>query len=365
MLTPSSVSFVRREFCRGETHHLGRAFWCDSILIALVLLLPLWSECRAGSIEMPRIRIGILGTSVTQSMVKIAEEDNLFQKNGIKAEIVHITAGPVVAIQALLRGDLEFAMSGGTVFVTARLQGNDVLAVGAFTHIPAYPIVTTKSINKPADFKGKVGGDIGSGTTPAVILKVILRSWGLDPEKDVTLISFSQQSDKGVLAAMMNGQIQFGIFNGPPWNFEAEKIGFKTYAKVSDLGILPRDIISPLIAKGDYVRKNPKIVESVVRSVIEANSVYHQNKGHAIDVLQKFQGVKDRNTVEQAYEYYKPYFEKSFRITPQEVEATLAEVLNANAQLKNKTDAANPNEFIHMDAINKIESSQWFKELKF
>src|SRR3954469_11669933 len=95
--------------------------------------------------------------------------------------------GSTGATQLVLAGSAEFTMASPEGFIAARQSDAKALAVYSHTREPIYTIavVAGSPVQKLEDLKGKTVGvlSLSSGAVP--VAKAMLRSAGLDPEKEV------------------------------------------------------------------------------------------------------------------------------------------------------------------------------------
>ena len=94
------------------------------------------------------------------------------------------------------------------------------------TNLPLFidHIVSLADITTMEQLKGKTGGVNRLGTTSDMTLRLALRRFGIDPEKDTKIIATGENPQR--LAALARNITQFTL-SGEPLVREAEKMGFR------------------------------------------------------------------------------------------------------------------------------------------
>ena len=84
----------------------------------------------------------------------IAKEMNIFEKNGIRADLVYVRDG-VEATQALIGGDVSFINAGVGAVVDATLGGADLIVLASPSVRSETILAAKRDITSPAKLKGK------------------------------------------------------------------------------------------------------------------------------------------------------------------------------------------------------------------
>ena len=104
------------------------------------------------SAGVPIMRLGYTAISPTQSIAWIAQEEGLFRKNGLAAEIIY-TRGGGTTIQSLLAGEQQVAQVGGAAALSAMLQGADLAFIALLVRNIYYEFIVGPEIKQVADLK--------------------------------------------------------------------------------------------------------------------------------------------------------------------------------------------------------------------
>lgn len=300
-----------------------------------------------------RIRLAWAGASPSNSPIWAMQEGKFLEKQGLKPEIISISASPTV-LQALLAGEIDAASISVTTLTSSRLAGADsVLIVGV---VPTFVdfIVSLANITTVEQLKGKTAGVNRLGSTSDMGLRLALRKLGIDPEKDVKIIPAGGNPER--FAALSKGITQFTIMP-EPFVREAERLGFRKLFSINTLkipfwwnGILTREAI---------VKTKRPLMLKLARAMIESIHYLKTNKEGAKALFRKNLGIADPEALERAYNAYIPIFNEAPYPTPDGVKTMLDDL----APRDPKAAAADPRAFVDMSLIAELESSGFIKQL--
>jgi ABC-type nitrate/sulfonate/bicarbonate transport system substrate-binding protein len=300
-----------------------------------------------------RIRLAWAGASPSNSPIWAMQDQKLLEKQGLRPEIISISASPTV-LQALLANEIDAASISVTTLTSSRLAGFDsVLIVGV---VPTFVdfIVSTKEITSIEQLKGKTAGVNRLGSTSDMGLRLALRKLGIDPEKDVKIIPAGGNPER--FAALSNGITQFTIMP-EPFVREAERLGFRKLFSINTLkipfwwnGILTREAI---------VKEKRPLMLKLATAMVEAIHYLKTNKEGAKALFRKNLGISDPEALERAYNAYIPIFNDAPYPTPDGVKTMLDDLARSNP----KAAAADPKTFVDLSLIRELETSGFIKKL--
>jgi len=264
-----------------------REFLKVSAAAALASGLPVgWAGgvYAADAPEHPKVRIGIIALTDCASIV-MAHELGLFKKHGIESTISKEASWAVIRDRLTLGENQATHMLLGTPYaMTMGLQGSPVKP----TIIPCYlnrngqAITLTKALlDKGAKTPGQVkplaleakakGAPLTFAMTyppgtHAMWMRYWLGSGGINPDRDVTLITIPPPQ---MVANMKVGKMD-GFCVGEPWNARAiaDGIGFTAITTQQMWKDHPEKVLA---FTEEFSAKNPKTVKAVIRAVVEAS----------------------------------------------------------------------------------------------
>jgi NitT/TauT family transport system substrate-binding protein len=261
----------------------------QSTLFCLVL-----SIMAAGTaLAQDRIRIGVPLFPTVSYPVLIAHEKGMFEKNGLKAEIIRINSEPTT-YQALISGDIDATSGAPTGLVQSNLQGVSVVSLGSWDNLVSYTIMTKEKIDDLSQLRGKKVGINRLGGKSSLILRVMLEDAGLNTSKDVTLLQLGGSQER--LAALLRGGI------------DAAPVDFAFEPKMRQLGfhLVPGKktpfMNGPITVTAASLKANRGKWTRFVKANLEATQYMMTNREGSIDVLRKIIGTNEKETVDFAYE---------------------------------------------------------------
>jgi NitT/TauT family transport system substrate-binding protein len=333
-------------FRESERGRLSRVFASLALSVGFCLVVAPTAKAQ------DKLRIAYAGGGST-APVWIIQERDLLKKYNISAEIVQINASPA-ALQAMVAGDVDLNVTGVTNLVSARLAGIDVVMLMAV--MPTFPnqLVAQKSINSVQELKGKTGGINRFGASTDLGIRLVLRRFGLDPEKDVKLISVGGTAQ--AVAAMARGLIQFGI-STEPFVREAEKVGFKTLVDIGALKI-PFHWAGVLVRQSTIKARRP-VFARFVRAMSEAIHIYKTEKEWTKGVIGKYLRTNDAENLERSYNSFRPLFPEVPHPTVDGVKTLLDDLAGKNP----KAAEVNPKELVDGSFVDEMERSGFIKQL--
>jgi len=322
------------------------------LLMTILALAAFLGSGSSGSAQ-EKLRLAWAGVSPTNSPVWVIQEKKLLQKQGVEPEIIAISASPTV-LQALLAGEIDAASISVTTLTSSRLAGADTVMVLGVVPTFVDHIVTTTSITRVEQLRGKTGGVNRLGSTSDLGLRLALRKLGIDPEKDAKIIPVGGNPER--FAALSKGIVQFVIMP-EPFLREAEKLGFKNLFDISSLkipfwwnGILTREAI---------IKSKRPLIMKLVRAMVEAIHFIKTDKEGAKAIIGRNLHISDPEGLERAYKDYAAVFPEVPYPNPDGVKTMLDDIAPRNP----KAATADPKAFVDMSFVGELESSGFIKQL--
>jgi ABC-type nitrate/sulfonate/bicarbonate transport system substrate-binding protein len=180
--------------------------------------------------------------------------------------------------------------------IRAAAQGAEVKFVGGVTDKEVASLYAAANIHKPADLKGTLMAIDRIGDYSDFRARKVLEMFGLQAQKDVTLLQIGAQTAR--FAALRNGQVQ-STFVVPPLTLVARKAGLRELADLGELGF-PSSSGSFVVTQST-IERNPKEIYGVLRAVARAMRIYKTDKDAAIKALSRFMRLDDREALEETW----------------------------------------------------------------
>lgn len=299
-----------------------------------------------------RIAAAYSAISATQTGFYVAEDTGLFEKYGLSVDPVYVASGSRVA-QAMIAGEFPVSLAGGAI-VSANVAGADIVVVGGIVNVPSFYVIVHPAIKKPEDLKGRALGITRYGSSTDFTLRYLLKTWGLEPDKDVKILQMGGQPE--ILAALQAGVIQGGNFSSPG-EFRARKAGFSVLADFRKVG-LEYPTVS-LVSTRSFIKKDPGTVKHFLMAYSEGVDLTFTAKELAMKILGKYTRIQDRETLEAAYAYATNFIERPPRLPYRAIETILAQL----AETESKVKGHKAEEFIEASFYNELEKSGFFKSM--
>jgi len=243
-----------------------------------------------------KIVLGYSGVGSGEEVHHFAKEVGLFKKYGLDVEIVYIPGGSTV-VQSMIAGDVQFGRGSATEVVTAHLAGFPLKILTALINKFVYSFVTPMSIARPQDLKGRAVAVSRFGSGSDFITRLALKSWGLEPVKDVTILQIGNSPER--LAAIAGGKVQGSILSLSQTP-RAKKLGLRVLADLSQIDAeYPQGV---LYAPAALIEKRPYLIGAFLKAYIEALQQFKTDRPVAYNVIAKNSGIKDKSDIE---EYHK------------------------------------------------------------
>src|SRR6185436_19393411 len=184
-------------------------------------------------------------------------ERGFYRDEGI--DLVYVSLRADLGIKALLSGDIDYSYSTGTILRGA-IIGVPVRNLSFDFSRVLHALMSRPEIPNAAALKGKTVGVSSFGATGDLAARVGLRSLGLDPEKDVTIITVGTDTLRH--AALVAGTVQ-ATHMPVPLNIQLKKEG---YHELVYAGKILQRPLTGLATSVEKIQKNPGQVQRMVRA---------------------------------------------------------------------------------------------------
>lgn len=266
------------------------------LLSALVILF-VSSASWAGEAPI-KLRVAYPTLTAGYAVAWVTKEEQIFKKNGLDVELLFIQSSPIL-VSAMLAGDAHIGLTSGTPTVASNIRGSDLVLVASVSKTPpiAY-VVTSPRITSPAQLKGKILGIDRLGGTGDFILRLTLRKFGIDPDKDVTIRQVGQSPVR--LAALQAGAID-GTTITVEDRFTAEKFGLNVLLDIPKLGI--EVLYFDVVTTRGFLKKEEEAVRRFVKAMVEGIHYYKTHKAKSVEIMARYMRVKDPKMLEAGYDF--------------------------------------------------------------
>lgn len=257
------------------------------LIFAILLPLALFAT-RQTAWPLEKVRLGYSGVGSGEEVHHFAKEVGLFSKAGLDVEIVYIPGGSTV-VQAMASGEVQFGRGSATEVVSAHLAGFPLKILAALINKFVYSFVSPATIAGPQDLKGRAVAISRFGSGSDFITRMALKSWGLEPGKDVTILQVGNSPER--LAAIVGGKVHGSILSLSQTP-RAKKLGLRVLADLSQIDAeYPQGV---LYVASSLIEKRPDLIRSFLAAYVEGIRQFKINKQVAYNIIAKSSGLKDR-----------------------------------------------------------------------
>ncbi|HEV8724735.1 MAG TPA: ABC transporter substrate-binding protein [Candidatus Binatia bacterium] len=262
--------------------------------------LSLLSSAAAGAASAP-VRVNIGAASVSSSALSLwaAQEQGIFAKHGVEAQLILIRGGSTL-VASLLTGEIQAAFTSGVSVLGAAAQGVDVKMLTSISSRVSWKLIANPQIKKAEELRGKrfgVQSIVGSTWMYAMLA---LEQLGLEPKRDN--ISFLPIGDPVTIGhALEAGRIDAAVLDPAL----SQRLTSKGFLQLVDLA--KTNATFPGLGVGvtrAYLEQHTVAIEKLVAALTEGLVFVQQpvNKPIALKILMKHLRISDPSVVENGYQ---------------------------------------------------------------
>ena len=274
-------------------------------LILCFLLLSLVVATKGETAE--RFFISIPGPTLSYVPLYYAQEKGFFSQEGLDLHVLVVRG--IIGVSSLMAGEIDVTCHAGSGF-SAALRGIPIKIISVTRDRPIHELIVGPSIASSADLKGKAIAVGSLEGTAAVMTRRILQAKGLDPQKDVTLLSMDSPPR---LHSLMTGKVSGGMMT-PPATYLAMDQGYKVFGRGRDY---MRFLQTGVVATDAYIKQRRELLVRFLRAWNRALKFYQDNPEVMLPYIQKKLGVKDAELARRMYDDDAPYILPGGRLSPE------------------------------------------------
>lgn len=322
-------------------------------VVALFLTGSLTSAALADQ-EPRKVRYEEVVRSVLYMPMYVALSQGYFSDAGLDVSL-KTSQGTDKGMAALLSGSADIVLVGpeATVYVSNSESPVKPKVISGLTATDGFLLVSREPVD---DFswdmlKGRKIMTFRQGSNPDVFLEYALRKHGIDPKKDVTLVSNIGAAARA--GAWMAGQNDYAIFLEPEaGNMEREGYGTVVASIGEEVG--PVDFTS-FTTTDAYIKENPEVVRTWVKVIARALDYVKDADPSALakDLEPYFPGVGHEEMVATIQRYRKyNLWKDSPVVTPAAIEQ-LQDML-ISSDMMTESDRVPYEQVVMMDFAHEV-----------
>lgn len=257
---------------------------CGIVLVFGMLCMML-SACKPSD-GLTKVQLNEVAHSIFYAPMYVAIEEGYFEEEGIDLTLVN-GLGADKTMTAVLSGeaDIGFMGSEASVYVYNEGAKDYVVNFAQLTQRAGNFLVSRENETgfKVTDLKGKTVLGGRKGGMPQMVFEYILKKYGLDPEKDLNIIT---NIDFGMTAqAFAGGSGEYTVeFEPSATALEKEGTGYVVASLGVESGYVPYTAYS---AKKSYIEENPEVIRGFVKAL--QKGMDYVNSHTAREIAEKIQ----------------------------------------------------------------------------
>ena len=295
---------------------IGKAVVGSTILVAVMC---------ASLASAQNVKISIPSTTQAVLSFTTARDKGYYRAEGLDAELILMSAP--TASRALLSGDVAVSTVGGAGLPPI-LRGSPLRFLFTTYNRAMFWLYAKPEIRDLRALKGKKVGVSGIGSGPDSLLRESLRQAGLDPNRDITVLSL------GVMPTIFAG-LQSGIVDAamlaPPVTLKAEEAGFR------ELIAFPRqdlvELQGSVLVREALLQSDPGLLEKFVRATYKGFLYVKENRAGAILQVARYLQLNDGQAAKAYDQVVRPSMTQDGTLSP-EMQARAVEHVFRRLDLK-------------------------------
>jgi ABC-type nitrate/sulfonate/bicarbonate transport system substrate-binding protein len=246
---------------------------------------------HASAHALDKIRIGF-APAASSTPFPLAQKKGFMKEEGLDAEVIRMSS--TIAAAALVSGEADYVT--GISALRGAIQGLPLKAVASYIQGSTQTLIARSDIKSVSDLKGKTITIGTPGGSPDRHARLIVRHFGLQPEKDVKFAAGGLT--EGRLARLQQGLIDATVVPVPV-DLQAKKLGLNVLARAYEIFNYPE---GGLITTTMKIKTKPDEVKRVIRAGIKASRYIKANRDGTIQFLMEWQRI-DKDIATGTYEY--------------------------------------------------------------
>ena len=289
-------------------------------MVVLAFVSALNSAQPAASAEPKVLNIGWTGGSGWTALPdRVAMERGFFEKEGLKPRYIRFQ-GTNLMLNALMSNEIDYVTILPTI-AGAATRGLPVKILAATAKSSGYAIISRPDINSVKELKGKRLAINTFGSSADFAIYQLLSRNGLDPNKDVTLLSIAGSPDAR-FAALVGGSVDATVVNSP-FEYRAEQKGFKTLLSVKETAEFVRIPIAGLSTTQRKIDREPDEIVRYLRALRNAILFVQSQREAGVTMIEKLLQL-DHPVAERFYALYREQYNPDLTVPDSVVEEWIA-----------------------------------------
>ena len=202
---------------------------------------------------------------------------------------------PPTGPKALISGDIQFSLGGGTEVLDAVASGANLGFIAETVQIYPQALYAQASVQKLSDLVGKSVGVASPGGTTDLGLRTLLAREAVDVSK--VHIVYVGSNNNG-LAALQNHSIEAAVLI-PPLTLRARQAGLRLLVDMVPLRL--HTAATGIEVRRDWAEQHRDAVERFLKAYLEGVRQYKANPSLAKSTIRKWANLDDEALLDETY----------------------------------------------------------------
>ena len=321
-------------------------------LFAATLFLTVAQTGYSQQKPLKKIRVGVPSVSMGNIIIFVTKEGKLFEKHGLDAEVITMN-GSGIASKALISGNIEISPIATPTVINANLSGSDMAILAHTMPGVIHALMVKPEIKRIEDLKGKKVAVSTLGSLTDFLVRYIARKKGLNPDRDVTLITTGGDAER--IMALKTGVVDGAAMSHPGYG-RAQRMGF---AMLWDSA---KEVNYPwmeITTRKAMVKSDRETVMRYMRAHLEGIALFKRDREFGKRVMKKVLRLDDEELINESYEI----FSKASIPAPYPNLAGMKTSYEYVAAIRPDVWKHKPEEFADSSFVEELDKSGFIKKL--
>jgi len=246
------------------------------------------APAAAPAVAPQHVVVMVSNTSAVFLPHKLAETQGFFRARGLDGEVIVISSSAQAA--AVASGDADYSGQLPAA-IRYKLAGMPMTVFAAVVGHSTRRLVGQPQYHAVADLKGKVVVGSSPSGSDTVILRRLLRFYGLEPDQDVSILNSGDVPARW--AALQGGQADAALFAGGEW-IQAQELGYPILASAADVLDMPEN---GLAAADRKLAEQPEQVKAVLRALLDTIAFMERDPAGAARGMAEWTGLPENEAL--------------------------------------------------------------------
>jgi ABC-type nitrate/sulfonate/bicarbonate transport system substrate-binding protein len=160
--------------------------------------------------------------------------------------------------------------------------------------------------------KGKRVGVSGIGSGPDSLLREILRQNGMDPARDVTILSLGVMPT--IFSGLQTGAVDAAMLS-PPMTFKAEEAGFRELVAFPQEDLV--ELQGSVLVRDATLQSEPQRVERFLRGTFKGFRYVRENRAGTIPIVARYLQVSEKVALKAYDQVVRPAMTEDGTLAPE------------------------------------------------